>query len=218
MHNTVKITQDGTTTLYSPRFDQYYHSRFGARWESERVFIELGLLSALHRFEHVKILEVGFGTGFNALLSLEKINKLGAKGELSSLVSFTGVEAFPISLEDAKLLNFDALSLFNLAWDQDHKLSSNFIFKKILSDILAFETTEKFNLVYFDAFPPSSQQEMWTVAVFEKIASLLETDAVLTTYCSKGFVQRNLRAAGFEVEKHPGPPRKREVLRAVLKK
>ncbi|SOE22166.1 tRNA U34 5-methylaminomethyl-2-thiouridine-forming methyltransferase MnmC [Spirosomataceae bacterium TFI 002] len=217
MHNTLKFTEDGTSTLYSPRFDQYYHSRFGAKWEAERVYLELGLLSALHRFDNVRILEVGFGTGFNALLTHEKIKELSLVDGLETAVSYTGVEAYPITLSESKELNFDVSFLHKLPWDQSQKLDNNFNFKKVHTEILDFKSTEKYNLVYFDAFAPSSQPEMWTVEVFEKIASLLEPEGILTTYCSKSFVQRNLRAAGFDVEKHQGPPRKREVLRAILK-
>lgn len=217
MHNTLKITEDGTSTLYSPRFDQLYHSRFGAKWESERVYLELGLLSALYRFDEVKILEVGFGTGFNALLTLNKIKELNSEAILNGKVSYTGIEAYPITNEEARQLNFDALSLQNLPWNEKIELDGIFEFTKVHSHILDFESPEKYNLIYFDAFPPSAQPEMWTVEVFEKLASMLEQGAILTTYCSKGFVQRNLKAAGFEVEKHQGPPRKREVLRAILK-
>jgi tRNA U34 5-methylaminomethyl-2-thiouridine-forming methyltransferase MnmC len=218
MHNTLKITEDGTSTLYSPRFDQFYHSRFGARWESDRVYIELGLISALHRFDEVKILEVGFGTGFNALLTHQKVKDICFSTDLDVKVSYTGIEAFPIASKEAEQLNFDVLYLHELPWGQFVNLDNNFKCKKVETEILAFQTKEKYNLVYFDAFAPSSQPEMWTVEVFEKIASVLVPEAILTTYCSKSFVQRNLRAAGFEVEKHQGPPRKREVLRAILKK
>lgn len=217
MHYTIKITDDGTTTLYTPKFNQLYHSRFGARWEAERVYIELGFMAALHRFESVKILELGFGTGFNALLTQEKVTELQAEKYFQTEVHYTGIEAFPIGKEDAMKLNYDVLHFHELSWGEEHQINSHFSFQKEHVAILDFEPSEKYNLVYFDAFAPSSQPELWTVEVFEKVASFMEPDAILTTYCSKSFVQRNMRAAGFEVEKHQGPPRKREVLRAILK-
>ncbi|MGR3811553.1 tRNA (5-methylaminomethyl-2-thiouridine)(34)-methyltransferase MnmD [Jiulongibacter sp. NS-SX5] len=205
----IKLTADGSTTVYSQCFDQHYHSIFGAEKESEVVFLDLGLSYALSIFEELNILEMGFGTGLNALLTFQESKNT------SKIISYTGLEAFPLSSEMVEELNFDASQLHDLPWSEKTALSSNFVFQKVESKLQDFITDQKFNLVYYDAFAPESQPELWTQEIFEKLGSLLETGAVLTTYCSKGYVQRNLKAAGFKVEKHPGPPRKREILRAI---
>ncbi|MFT6880425.1 MAG: tRNA U34 5-methylaminomethyl-2-thiouridine-forming methyltransferase MnmC [Psychromonas sp.] len=207
----IKLTQDGTTTLYTERFKQYYHSIFGAKSESDRVFIELGLSYTLEHFNQVSILEMGFGTGFNALLSAEKC--LEAKRN----VIYSGLEAYPISVEVSEELNFDVSQFHKIAWGVKSKINDYFDFIKYRTNLEDFTSDMKFNLVYYDAFPPSSQPELWTQGIFEKVAELMTVGGVLVTYCAKGYVQRNMKAAGFLVERHPGPPRKREVLRAILK-
>ncbi|MFT5886119.1 MAG: tRNA U34 5-methylaminomethyl-2-thiouridine-forming methyltransferase MnmC [Arcticibacterium sp.] len=207
----IKLTRDGTTTLYTERFKQYYHSIFGVRAESERVFIQLGLEYTLERFHQVGILEMGFGTGFNALLSAEKCLETKRKA------TYSGLEAYPISLESSKELNFDVREFHEVAWGVESKINDYFDFTKYQTSLEKFTTDMKFNLVYYDAFPPSSQPELWTQEIFEKVAAVMTSDGVLVTYCSKGYVQRNMKAAKFTVERHPGPPRKREVLRAILK-
>jgi tRNA U34 5-methylaminomethyl-2-thiouridine-forming methyltransferase MnmC len=207
----IKLTQDGSTTLYSECFNQYYHSIFGAKTESEKVFIELGLYSAFERFLDISILEMGLGTGLNALLTLENCTKFGRN------VKYTAIEAHPLMSESLVDLSFDSSVFHNCEWESWHKISPEMKFKKHHVSLEAFNTSDKFNLVYYDAFAPSSQPELWEQPIFEKVASLMEPDGILVTYCSKSYVQRNLRGAGFTVEKHPGPPRKREVLRAILK-
>ncbi len=207
----IKLTKDGTTTLYSQRFEQYYHSIFGARAETVRVFIELGLEYAIEHFNRIDLLEMGFGTGFNAMLTGEKA--------LESLrkVNYHAIEAFPLSLEEVSGLNFDVKELHKSCWNEKVIINPYLSITKHETTLQEFQAPCKYNLVYFDAFPPSSQPELWTKEIFEKVASLMIKGGVLVTYCSKGYVQRNLKAAGFLVEKHSGPPRKREVLRAILK-
>lgn len=206
---TIKETSDGSLTLYSEKFDQYYHSIFGANEESLTVYIELGLEYALHQFGDVRLFEMGFGTGLNAAMTLEFLKNRKEN------VSYLGLEAFPLSTEDYPNLASSQQVFQELGWDIEYDISSNFKFEKTKGDLLTFETDRKFNLVYYDAFAPVSQPELWTEEAFEKIANLLEPGGVLTTYCSKSYVQRNMRATGFTVSKHPGPRRKREILRAV---
>ena len=205
----LKETTDGGTTLYSAAFDQYYHSIFGPKQESDCVFIDLGLAYAFEQFTETNILEMGFGTGFNALLTAKEALLKQKK------VSYTGLEAYPITAEVAKQIEADLEPLHLYSWDEVHVLSSYFSFQKIHTSLQDFQTTQKFNLVYYDAFAPSSQPELWTLDIFEKLAGMMEKGGILTTYCSKSYVQRNLRSAGFLVEKHPGPYRKREILRAI---
>ncbi|AWV99968.1 tRNA (5-methylaminomethyl-2-thiouridine)(34)-methyltransferase MnmD [Arcticibacterium luteifluviistationis] len=207
----IKLTADGTTTIYSECFNQYYHSIFGARLEAEKVFIELGLEYAFENFKEVNILEMGFGTGLNALLTSQMAEQQKRQ------VNYTTLEAFPMKEGLIAELNFDSKVFHQAEWEVWTLVNKYFRFVKHKVAVERFESQSKFNLVYFDAFAPSSQPELWTTEIFQRIADLMEKDGILVTYCSKSYVQRNLRAAGFTVEKHPGPPRKREVLRAILK-
>jgi tRNA U34 5-methylaminomethyl-2-thiouridine-forming methyltransferase MnmC len=205
----IKLTADGSATIFSPRFNQHYHSIFGALQESQLVFMDLGLKYALEKFTDINLLEMGFGTGLNAHLAF----LLSFHNERR--ISYTGLEAYPVSQEIAAELPTDLKILHELSWEKDHELSKFFSFRKSLTLIQEFQSAKKFNLVFYDAFAPESQPELWTAEVFEKLASWMSPGGILTTYCSKGYVQRNLKAAGFQVEKHPGPARKREVLRAI---
>jgi len=205
----LRTTEDGSKTVYSERFNQHYHSVFGAKTESQRVFIELGLEEAAKRFEKITILEVGFGTALNAFLSMKKAENLRIK------MDFVGVEAFPITSDIIENLPAELQGFHTMPWSKDVVFSEYFSCRKHQATIQDFKTNQKFNLIYFDAFAPESQPEMWTEDIFRKMYDLLIPGGILTTYCSKVLVQRNLRAAGFEVEKHKGPPHKREVLRAV---
>lgn len=205
----LRTSGDGSSTLYSEKFKQHYHSVFGAKTESEWIYIELGLFEAIRKFETVNIFELGFGTGLNAFLSSETAlqNRV--------LINYTGIEAYPVSPHDAVKLNFDVSHLHNLSWNDIHQTNPYFKFRKVESFLEEFQPDDLYNLVYFDAFAPEAQPELWTSEVFEKMAGLLIPGGILTTYCSKVYVQRNMRSAGFSVEKCPGPPHKREVLRAT---
>ncbi|MFN8353817.1 MAG: tRNA (5-methylaminomethyl-2-thiouridine)(34)-methyltransferase MnmD [Spirosomataceae bacterium] len=210
------LTADGSHTLWSEQTQQWYHSVHGAWQESQRVFIELGLQYVAKQHTDIQLFEMGFGTGFNALLSLVEAEKLGVN------VHYTGVEAFPISTEEAQGLNYD--QLLQTQWLQTlHatppaeivRLTPLFTFQKFHTTLQAFSSTERYHLIYFDAFASNAQPELWSVEVFTQLADMLHPEGVLTTYSSKGDVRRNLQAAGFRVEKHPGPGRKREVIRAI---
>jgi len=211
------LTADGSHSVWNPAVGQYYHSVLGALQESRRVFIELGLLAAFERFETVRLLEMGFGTGLNALLTL-----LEAQARQRP-VDYTTVEAYPLPLAEARQLNFDAVlgtnhvaALHEAPWHQPVAVHPQLTLTKYQTRLQDFRTEKPFNLVYFDAFAPRSQPELWTTDSFRQLALMMQPGGLLTTYCSKSYVQRNLKAAGFRVEKHPGPARKREVLRAVL--
>lgn len=212
----VVLTADGSSSVYNPEFNQHYHSIFGALQESQRVFIQLGLEAAFERFAEISVFEMGFGTGLNALLTLLEAEKS------EKTVRYTAVEAFPLPLEEARQLNFDALlaseylkALHESPWNQPISITPFFQLSKYAGRLQEFRTEERFNLVYYDAFAPEAQPELWTPEIFEQLAGMMHPNGLLTTYCSKGYVKRNLQAAGFRVEKHPGPARKREILRAV---
>lgn len=210
------LTADGSHTLFNATLNQTYHSIDGALQESLRVFIELGLYEIAKQKKAINLLEMGFGTGLNALLTLEEAEKLNL------YVHYTGIEAYPISVEEAKQLNYDAvlqtqylLSLHKADWEREISLTPFFRLLKKQTTLQHFVGERQYDLVYFDAFAPKIQPELWTVEVFEKLALIMPSGGILTTYSSKGQVRRNLLAAGFWVEKHPGPGKKQEVVRAI---
>ena len=205
----VKITEDGSKTVYSEQFNQTYHSIFGAKTESERVYLELGFGEACKKFEKIKILEIGFGTGLNAFLS--KIH--AEKHKIPT--KYLGLEAFPLIEKHYMGLDRELQSFHLVSWQKEHEFSKFFNFKKIKIKTEDFETDESYNLIYFDAFAPETQPELWSEQIFLKMQKLLVPGGILTTYCCKVIVQKNLKHAGFKIEKHKGPPHKREVVRAI---
>jgi tRNA U34 5-methylaminomethyl-2-thiouridine-forming methyltransferase MnmC len=211
-------TADGSNSLYSATFDQHYHSMQGALQESTHVFINLGLKPVLARATSlVRVFEMGFGTGLNALLAWQQ-------AELQQKpVEYLGIEAFPISDEEARALNFEELTgqqglprLHQTPWNTHAGLSKYFSFQKDHTPLHDFCTDRRFDVIFYDAFSPQAQPELWNEEAFARIAALTRPGGTLVTYSSKGSVRRALQAVGFTVEKHPGPGRKREVVRAVL--
>ncbi len=216
-------TADGSTTLLNQSLNETYHSIHGAIQESQHVFIESGLNYLLHRSaqKSISILEVGFGTGLNALLTALVAAKEDVKIEYETL------EAFPLSRETVSLLNYPlqlngggAASIFNslhqVEWNKSQIISSNFnLLKRELKIQDADFEKEKFDLIYFDAFAPSKQPEMWELPVLRKVAEAMKHRAVFVTYSAKGQLKRDLILLGLMVEKIPGPPGKREMIRAV---
>jgi tRNA U34 5-methylaminomethyl-2-thiouridine-forming methyltransferase MnmC len=212
----LRITDDGSATLYSSEFDQYYHSVRGAKSETQRVYIELGLWAKMQEKSEINILEIGFGTGLNALMTALEAQKNNLK------VHYTSLEPFPISQEDAQLLNYENELNTNLLaqihqanWEEMIEINPNFSLQKVKTTIQDFSTDKLFDVVYFDAFAPSSQSELWTEEIFKKIGSMTQKGGFLTTYCSKTIIRKALQSAGFKVEKHVGMWGKREVVRAV---
>ncbi|GAB4055145.1 tRNA (5-methylaminomethyl-2-thiouridine)(34)-methyltransferase MnmC2 [Spirosoma litoris] len=212
------VTADGSHTAINQALDKTYHSIHGAYQESQRVYIELGLLEAFEKFpgEELHIFEMGFGTGLNALLTAHEANISQRR------VHYTAIEAYPMSTEDAQQLNFDTLlatdyltRLHESPWNESVEISPYFTLTKIENRLQDWQTPERFHLIYYDAFAPSAQPELWEPEIFAQLAHLLLPNGMLTTYCSKSYVQRNMREAGLIVEKHPGPPHKRDILRAV---
>jgi tRNA U34 5-methylaminomethyl-2-thiouridine-forming methyltransferase MnmC len=212
----LRITDDGSATLYSSEFDQYYHSVRGAKSETQRVYIELGLWAKMQEKSEINILEIGFGTGLNAVMTALEAQENGLK------VQFTSLEPYPISQEDAQLLNYEGELNTNLLaqihqanWEEMVEINANFHLLKIKTTIQNFSTEQLFDVIYFDAFAPSSQPELWTEEIFRKIGSMTHKGGFLTTYCSKTIIRKALQSAGFKVEKHVGMWGKREVVRAV---
>ena len=213
------ITGDGSNTLFIPDFNEHYHSTFGAITESGVVFIDAGLKQVLRNLSEINLLEIGFGTGLNALLSF-----LEATGKT---IHYTTIEAFPLDYSIIETLNFsDFLTLKNAGavftsihqapWEKEHSISDHFFITKINSKIEEVALPEShFDLVYFDAFGPEVQPELWTEEIFIKIGNSMKKGGILTTYSAKGQIRRNLKGAGFDVEKLPGPPGKRHITRAT---
>ncbi|QJW87907.1 tRNA (5-methylaminomethyl-2-thiouridine)(34)-methyltransferase MnmD [Spirosoma taeanense] len=212
------VTADGSHTAVNQALSKTYHSIHGAYQESQRVYIELGLLEAFKRFSDcdLHIFEMGFGTGLNALLTARE-----AQTHQRS-VRYTAIDAYPMPLEDARQLNYDQFlgtnyleQLHMSAWNQSILINPFFTLIKVEETIQTYWPRERFHLIYYDAFAPTAQPELWEPEIFKQLADWLYEGGMLTTYCSRSYVQRNMRAAGLTVEKHPGPLHKRDILRAV---
>jgi tRNA U34 5-methylaminomethyl-2-thiouridine-forming methyltransferase MnmC len=214
------LTDDGSHTLFVPRLNEHYHSTYGAIQESRHVFLEAGLKQILPGHTHVKILEVGFGTGLNALLSLIEAEKSG------KIIHYTSIEPFPLNQNITNQLNYPELlaegtsSLFHMMhdaeWNKEMQVTDHFFIQKILNGIEKTGLEDNsFDLVFFDAFGPDVQPELWTGEIFRKIFLSLKKGGILVTYSVKGSVRRALKNSGFSVEKIPGPAGKREITRAI---
>jgi tRNA U34 5-methylaminomethyl-2-thiouridine-forming methyltransferase MnmC len=211
------ITADGSHTIYVPDINEHYHSTHGAVQESNFIFIKTGF--DFCKADPVNIFEVGFGTGLNALLTAIK----SCQG--TRVVYYTSIEKFPVDESIASSLNHHLFAgkagreisdlIYRAPWDKWVGIHKNFNLLKISGDITDFKIMGKYNLIYFDAFGPDKQPEIWTPEVFESIAAATEKDGIFVTYSAKGEVKRNLRACGFEVTLLPGPPGKRQITRAV---
>lgn len=214
----IVITADGSSSIFLPEFNEHYHSHHGAVQESKHVFMKMGWEKVIPGKSHVDILEVGFGAGLNSWLVCDEVKN----NSEAPLVHYTSLELYPVSSEDAAKLNYiedsrrgEFMSLHLSEWDKPALISQRFTLEKLNVALQDFASDRKFNLVFFDAFAPRVQPEMWTKEIFDKMFSLMKPGGILVTYCSKGEVRRNMIAAGFEVEKVPGPPGKREMIRCA---
>jgi len=211
-------TTDGSYTLYVPELDETYHSTNGALQESNHVFIEAGLrFSALKK---VSVLEVGFGTGLNALTTFNEAKKSNLT------IEFTSLEAYPLEWDEVSKLNYMGMEGYQQyaspfekmhlsSWGEFTDITESFALRKLNLKLqeISFENT--FDIIYFDAFAPQIQPELWTEEIFALMYKALKSKGVLVTYCAKGTVKRALKAVGFELQSIPGPPGKREMSRAV---
>lgn len=212
----IKTTADGSDTLYVPEIDESYHSTNGAVQESLHIFINDGFHQC--KKKTVKVLEIGFGTGLNAFLTL-----IEAERENKSVI-YTGLEFYPVETIEAVKLNFPELiepdkraefeALHSCEWNRRVKITTNFTLIKQRVDFTKTEFSEKYDVIYFDAFSPEKQPEMWSQILFETLYLCADENAILTTYCAKGIVRRAMQSAGFVVERLPGPIGKREIIRA----
>lgn len=211
-------TQDGSSSLFIPEWQEHYHSVHGAVQESYHVFIENGLKKVTTK--NINILEVGFGTGLNALITLIEAQKLNIS------VQYDGLEAFPVQETEHRFLNYAEFfdtenvqnifdSLFYANWNENVQIHQNFSLHKKQIFFENFESLTTYDLIYFDAFGARVQPELWTEIIFQKMYDALLTNGILVTYSAKGSVRRAMLAVGFEVEKLPGAPGKREMLKAT---
>ncbi len=219
MERILEISGDGSHTLFVPSLNEHYHSTRGAIQESRHVFIEAGLQPCSK--QEIELLEIGFGTGLNAFLTLLEAEERGKK------VTYTAIERYPLGLDDAKKLNYSEqlvpsreelfLQLHASAWGDRVEITPTFHLKKLnmsVHQLNEFHPETLFDVIYYDAFAPRKQPGMWTREIFERLYALSDKGALLTTYCAKGDVRRMLQAVGYQVERLPGPPGKREMLRA----
>lgn len=213
------ITDDGSHTIGIAKAITF-HSTHGAIQESNHVFIEAALkhYTALYpEKKNIKIFEIGFGTGLNALLTAMQAQMLMVNIKYASIDLYPLPDKIFLTLNYAKLLQEkDLYKKVMLAdWNDSTVISRFFKLEKIQADFTKYSFAEKFDIIFFDAFAPDDQPELWTADVFLKIFKSMNEGGILTTYCSKSIVQRRLKEAGFSIKKIPGPPGKREILQAV---
>lgn len=216
----IEPTADGSRTLFVPELNEHYHSVKGALTESEHIFIRTGLRHCTRR--DARVLEIGFGTGLNAFLTLLEAGKTGRH------IHYTTIERYPLDDNIIKELRYPELiapeqadlfqELHQTEWNVPQEITPYFTLLKIEGDFTRSVFEGDYDVVYFDAFAPEKQPEMWSQPLFDYLYTVMNEDGILTTYCAKGSVRRMLQTAGFTVERLPGPPEgKREILRATKK-
>jgi len=218
MKREIIITDDGSTTIRIPDWDENYHSTHGAIQEAKHVFIKNGL-DLFQKQDSISILEIGFGTGLNAFITfLETVNK--------EKVNYVGVEAYPISSEEIAQMNyvtelqatqyqvvFD--KMHSCDWESQQNITENFILTKRKQFFQDIEDKEQYDLIYFDAFGFPLQPELWSEAIFKKMYDALLPKGTLVTYACRSSIKNAMLSVGFSIEKLPGAPGKREMLRAT---
>ena len=217
MKRRVIDTADGSKTILIEDWQEQYHSIHGAVQEAYHVFIKMGLHAAEQK--DLSVLEMGFGTGLNALITFLEAGKKKLR------IQYHGIEKYPVSEEELQLLNYVEVlqeqgleqvfrKMHKLPWEVTTPLSNNFTLTKTQIDFRELRENSRYHLIYFDAFGPRVQPELWTVEIFKNLYNALLPNGILVTYSSTGSVRRAMEQCGFVVEKLPGPPGKREMLRA----
>ncbi len=218
------ITKDGSHSLYNPTLDETYHSTHGALQESKYVFLQQGLdyFVSQQNSKEINIFEVGLGTGLNALLTIKWARENGI------MVNYHSIEAYPITTTQAKALNYAQIiggdnienwseMIHQLDWETEHLITDTFLFKKINSKIEDYTFIGSFyDVIFFDAFAPSKQIEMWGLDILSRLVESMKKNAVFVTYCAQGQLKRNLKALGLTVETLDGPPGKKEMVRGTV--
>ncbi|WP_266203407.1 tRNA (5-methylaminomethyl-2-thiouridine)(34)-methyltransferase MnmD [Pontibacter kalidii] len=221
MHLEIRQTKDGSNTLYVPELNEHYHSVHGALQESQHVFIKHGLEYALEQKKDLKVLEVGFGTGLNAILAFP--SALAKK----AFIQYDTLEKYPLAGEVVQQLHYENiilnpelyeyfLKLHAAPWNEPTDIIPYFTLQKMHESLEEYVAPNSYyDVVFFDAFAPEKQPELWSDAMFEKLYKAIRPGGILVTYCAKGSFKRSLKAAGFVVEALPGPPGKREMTRGL---
>jgi tRNA U34 5-methylaminomethyl-2-thiouridine-forming methyltransferase MnmC len=217
-------TEDGSHSLYNKELNETYHSFHGAVQESKHVFIKSALEYLLGKgLTEISVFEVGFGTGLNALLTADWAHTN------ETYVDYDSIEAFPVSHKQAAELNYVSLikgenikdwfsTLHQKPWDEQHKINNFFTCRKIHNSLKEYALPrDRYDAIFFDAFAPNKQSEMWELDILTKIYRSMRGDGVFVTYCAQGQLKRNLRSLGLKVETLQGPPGKKEMVRAVKK-
>lgn len=218
MKREVIITSDGSSTIHLPEWNEQYHSKHGAIQEAIHVFIKSGL--DLFANKSISILEIGFGTGLNSFITFLEAEKRNL------VVDYVGVEAYPVSLEEINKLNYVSelnaeenaeifQNMHHQKWGKKNEILKNFHLTKRQQFFNEIKDENAFDLIYFDAFGARVQPELWTEDIFNIMFKSLKKEGVLVTYSAKGSVRRAMQSVGFTVERLPGPPGKREMLRAI---
>ena len=219
MKREIIVTKDGSTTIYFPEINETYHSKFGAILESTHVFIDMGLKLFSDK-KQISILEVGFGTGLNAILTIIEAQKT------NQIVDYIGVEAHPVAADELLQMNFiEQLNnevsdeIFNkmhsCSWHKKTSLTETFFLTKRQQFFQEINDLDAFDLIYFDAFGFRIEPELWSKEIFQKMYNALKINGVLVTYACRSSIKIDMIAIGFKVEKLPGAPGKREMLRAT---
>ena len=216
-HREIITTSDGSQTIFIPELNENYHSVHGAIQESMHVYINAGLAACEKK--EITVFEMGFGTGLNALLTCQYAHQHQLK------IKYVAVEKYPLTHEEITALDFEKES----GWEEQsilkkmHEvkegvnttLSDRFELQLCYSDIQDFNIDKEIDVCYYDAFAPDIQPQLWTAEIFAKVHDAMASDGILSTYSAKGLVKRNLKSVGFQIEKLPGPPGKREIIRAI---
>ena len=208
-------TLDGSTTIHLPDWDECYHSKHGAIQEAYHVFILNGL--SLIEEKRVSILEIGFGTGLNAFITLLEAQKNNLN------IHYTGIEAYPISKEEAIEMNYlqelkaekfeaEYKKMHDCTWEENHILNPNFSLIKRKQFFQEIQDKNTFDLIYFDAFGYRVQPELWSTQIFKNMFESLKDNGILVTYAARGVIKRSMQEVGFIVKKVAGPPGKREMM------
>lgn len=214
----IRETLDGSHTLYQESIDEHYHSSFGAIQESQHIFIQEGLTQI--QTNAICILEIGFGSGLNCYLTLL------ASQKSSKVIRYYSIEKYPLPASIWEELNYSDLchdkgsdhfsSIHRAPWNSEVEIAPQFILQKIEADLMSVNLSvlPLVDVVYYDAFSPEKQPELWEISIFERIFDIMNLNGILVTYCAKGSIRRILQSVGFQVERIPGPPGKREMIRA----
>jgi tRNA U34 5-methylaminomethyl-2-thiouridine-forming methyltransferase MnmC len=222
MKQELVLTADGSTSIFIADLDEHYHSVHGALQESKHVFIQAGLYQKINIQQDISILEIGFGTGLNALLTCIECDLH------SKHVNYIALEKYPLSIDIYHQLNYCKLleiencndvfnKIYKSKWEINSPITKYFNLTKHQLDFNDCNFLNQFDVIYFDAFAPSAQPELWTTSIFKLMYDALKQDGILVTYCAKGEVKRNMKSVGFTIESLPGPIGKREMTRAIKK-